>query len=77
MEIDGNRWKSMEIDGNRWKSMEIDQSYVIKFFVNEGMKSLDILRRLHKHSGPRAFNRSTLYFWIGEPRWGRTDLSEI
>jgi hypothetical protein len=57
--------------------MEIEQGYVIKFFIDEGMKSLDILIRLHKNYSPRAFSRSTLYFWIGETRGGRTDLSEI
>jgi hypothetical protein len=57
--------------------MEIEQRYVINFFVDEGMKSLDILMRLHKHYGPCAFSRSTLYFWIGEARRGRTDLSEM
>jgi hypothetical protein len=31
------------------KSMEIEQRHVIKFFIDEGMKSLDILMRLHKH----------------------------
>jgi AraC-like DNA-binding protein len=57
--------------------MEIEQRYVIKFFIDKSMKPLDILMRLHKNYGPRAFSRSTLYFWIGEARRGRTDLSEI
>jgi hypothetical protein len=57
--------------------MEIEQRSVITFFIDEGMKPLDILMHLHKHYGPRAFGRSTLYLWIGETRRGRTDLSEI
>jgi hypothetical protein len=57
--------------------MEIEQCYVIKFLIDEGMKPLNILMRLHKHYGIRAFSRSTLYFWIGEARRGKTDLSEI
>jgi hypothetical protein len=57
--------------------MEIEQRYVIKFFIDEGMKLLDVLMGLHKHYGPRAFSPSTLYFWIREARRGRTDLSEI
>jgi hypothetical protein len=57
--------------------MEIEQRYVIKFFIDESMKPLDILMRLHKHYDPRAFSRSILYFWIGEARRGRTDLSKI
>jgi hypothetical protein len=57
--------------------MEIEQCYVIKFFIDEGMKLLDIFMRLHKYYGPRTFSRSTLYFWIGEARRSRTDLSEI
>jgi hypothetical protein len=36
--------------------MEIEQRYVIKFFIDEGMKPLDILMRLHKHYGPRVFS---------------------
>jgi hypothetical protein len=59
------------------KSMEIEQRYVIKFFIDEGMKSLDILMRLHKHYCPRAFSRFTLYFWVSETRRGRTDISKI
>jgi hypothetical protein len=57
--------------------MEIEQRDVIKFFIDEDMKPLDILMRLHKHYGPRAFSRFTLYFWITEKRCGKTDLSEI
>jgi hypothetical protein len=57
--------------------MEIEQRSVIKFFINEGMKPLDILICLHKNYSPGVFSRSTLYFWIGEARRGRTDLSEI
>jgi hypothetical protein len=41
------------------------------------MTSLDILIRVHRHSDPHAFCRSTLHFWIGEARRGRTDFSEI
>jgi hypothetical protein len=59
------------------KSMKIKQRSVIKFFIDEGMKPLDIGLRLQKHSGPCAFYRSTLYFWIGGARRGRPDLSEI
>jgi hypothetical protein len=55
--------------------MEIEQCYVIKFFIDEGMKPLDICMRLHKHYGPRAFSRSTLYFWIDETRRSGIDLS--
>jgi hypothetical protein len=55
----------------------MEQRYVIKFFNDEGLKPLDIVMRLQKHYGPRAFSRSTLYLSIGEARRGRTDLSEI
>jgi hypothetical protein len=57
--------------------MEIEQRYVIKFFLDEGMKPLNILLRAHDHYGPCAFSRSTLYFWIGEISRGRKDLSDI
>jgi hypothetical protein len=57
--------------------MEIEQRYVIKFLFDETMKSLDILMHIYKHCGPRAFSRSTLYFWIGLAKRGRIDLSEI
>jgi hypothetical protein len=59
------------------KVMEIQQRYVIKFFIDEGMKPLDLLMCLYKPYGPRAFSRSRLYFWIGGARRGRTDLSDI
>jgi hypothetical protein len=59
------------------KSMEIDERHVIKFFINDGMKSLDILIRFHKHYHPRVFCQSTPYFSVGEARRGRTYLSEI
>jgi hypothetical protein len=58
------------MDGNR-------TTLCHQVFIDEGMKSLDILMCLHKHYGLRAFSRSTLYFWIGEARRGRTDLLEI
>jgi hypothetical protein len=48
--------------------MEIEQRYVIKFFIDEGMKSFDILMCLHKHYDSHVFSRSTLYFWIDEAR---------
>jgi hypothetical protein len=57
--------------------MEIEQRSVIKFFIDEGMKPPGILRHFHKYYDPRALCRSTLYFWIGEVRQGRTDFSEI
>jgi hypothetical protein len=57
--------------------MEIEQRSVIMFFINEGMKPLAILMRLHKHYDPHAFSRSTLYFWISEAGQGSTNLSEI
>jgi hypothetical protein len=63
-ELAGILWLHSKSD----KSMEIEQCYAIKFFIDEGMKPLDILICLHKYYSPRAFNRSILYFWIGETR---------
>jgi hypothetical protein len=40
------------------KSIEIQQRHVIKLFINEGMKPLDTLIRLHTHYGLGAFSRS-------------------
>jgi hypothetical protein len=57
--------------------MEIEQDYVVKFFIDEGMKPLNILMCFHKHYGPRTLSRFILYFWIGETRRGRINLSEI
>jgi hypothetical protein len=57
--------------------MEIEQRYVVKFCIDEGMKSFDILMRLHERNGLLAFSRSTLYLWIGEARRAKTELSEI
>jgi hypothetical protein len=42
--------------------MEIEERDLIKFFIDEGMKPLDILMRLHENYDPRAFSRSAMYF---------------
>jgi hypothetical protein len=38
--------------------MEVEQRYVIKFFVEEGMKGVKITGRLNKHYGGDAFQRT-------------------
>jgi hypothetical protein len=55
--------------------MEIEQRAIIKFFSDEGMKPLDIFMRFHKHYGIPASYGPTLYFWIGEARRCRRDVS--
>jgi hypothetical protein len=44
--------------------MEVESRYVIKFFVEEGMKGVEITDRLNKHHGRDALQRTQVYYWI-------------
>jgi hypothetical protein len=57
--------------------MEVEQRYVIKFFTDQGMQGMEIIRRINEHYGDNALSRSTIYSWIAEVKRGRTDLSNI
>jgi hypothetical protein len=59
------------------KSKEVEQPYVIKFSANEGMQSVDIIKRLNEHYGDDALSRNMVYYWHAEVKQERTDLSNI
>jgi hypothetical protein len=55
----------------------VEQRYVIKFFMEKGMKGVEIIDRLKKHHGRDALQRTQVYNWIKEVKSGRKDLSNI
>jgi hypothetical protein len=59
------------------KSMKVEQSYVIKFFSDEGMPGAQIVKRLKQHYSEDALSRTQVYFWISEVERVRTDLNTI
>jgi hypothetical protein len=56
---------------------EVEQRYVIKFFVEKGMKGVKIIDRLNKHYRGDALQRKQVYNWIKEMKSKRRDLSNI
>jgi hypothetical protein len=44
--------------------MEVEQRYAIKFFVEEGVKGVEIIDRLNKHYDRDALQRTQVYHWI-------------
>jgi hypothetical protein len=57
--------------------MEVEQRYVIKFLVEESMKGMEIIGRLHDQYGLDAFQRTQVYCWINEVKPGKKNLSNI
>jgi hypothetical protein len=57
--------------------MKVEQSYVIKFFEEEGMKGVEIIDGLNKHYGWDAIQRTQVYYWIKEVKSEGKDLSNI
>jgi hypothetical protein len=57
--------------------MEVEQYYVIKFFADEGMQGVNIIKFLNEHYSHDALSRSRVYCWLAEVKRGRTDLSNI
>jgi hypothetical protein len=55
----------------------IEQRYVVKFFMEEGVKGIGIIDRLNKHSGRDALQRVQVYYWIKEVKSRRKNLSNI
>jgi hypothetical protein len=56
---------------------EVVQRYVLKSFMEEGMKGVEIIERLNEHSGRDALQRTQVYHWMKEVKSGRKDLSNI
>jgi hypothetical protein len=57
--------------------MEVEQTHLIKFFVKEGMKWVEIIDRLNKHYGRDPLQRTQACYWIKEVKSGRKDLSNV
>jgi hypothetical protein len=55
--------------------MEVEQRYVVKFFVEEGMKRVEIIHNLNKHHDGDALQRTQVYYWIKEVKWRKKNLS--
>jgi hypothetical protein len=57
--------------------MEVEQSTVIKLFVEDGMKGLELIESLHKHYGGDALQRTQIYHWIKEVKSRRKAFSNV
>jgi hypothetical protein len=57
--------------------MEVEQRYAIKFFVEEGMKGVEIIDRLHKHYDTDALQQTQVNYWIKEAKSRTKDLSNM
>jgi hypothetical protein len=57
--------------------IEVGHRYVIKFFMEEVMKAVEIIDRLNKHYGWDALQRTQVYYWIKEVTSDRKDPSNI
>jgi hypothetical protein len=55
--------------------MKLEQTYVIKFFVEEGIKGVEIIDRLDDYYGRDALQRMHTHYRIKELKSGRHDLS--
>jgi hypothetical protein len=47
------------------------QRYIIKFFVEEGMKEMEITDRLNNHYDRHAIQRTQVCYWIKDVKSGR------
>jgi hypothetical protein len=54
-----------------------EQRYVIKFFVEEGVKGVEIMDRLNQHYDGDALQRTPVYCWIKQVKSGRKNLSKV
>jgi hypothetical protein len=59
------------------KSMEIDQLSAIKFFADERMQGVNIIKHLNGNYGHDTLSRNRIDYWLAEMKRGRTDLSNI
>jgi hypothetical protein len=57
--------------------MEVEQRYAIKFFVEEGMKGVEIINMLTKYYCGDALQRMKVYYWIKEVKSGKNDSSNV
>jgi hypothetical protein len=57
--------------------MEVEQTYVIKLFVEEGMKGMETVDRMSKRYGRGALQRTQACDWTKEVKSGRKGPSSI
>jgi hypothetical protein len=57
--------------------MEVEQGYVIKFFSDECVPGIQIIKRLRRHYGEDGLSRTQVCFWTNEVKPARTDLNTI
>lgn len=57
--------------------MDIEQRFVIRFLLRKNLSNEDIIAELQNTYGDNVYSQSSIYFWIGEIRRGRTDLFNI
>lgn len=50
---------------------EVERRYIIKFFMEEGMKRVEIIKSLSKHDDWGALDRTQVYYWIKEMKSGK------
>ena len=54
--------------------MNIEQRFVIRFLHRKNFNNEEIIAELKIVYGDDVYSQSSIYFWIGEIRRGRTDL---
>jgi hypothetical protein len=57
--------------------MEAEQGSIIKFFVEENMKWVEVIDRLNQYDDRDAVQRMRVYYWIKEVKSRRMDLSTM
>jgi hypothetical protein len=62
---------------NRSLVMEVSQRYFIKFIMEQGMKGVEIIDRLNKHSLGDTVQRTHVYYWMKEVKSGEKDFLNI
>jgi hypothetical protein len=55
----------------------VEQSYVIKVFVQVGMKGVEVIGRLNRQFGRDALQRPQVCYWTKELKSGKKGLSNI
>jgi hypothetical protein len=55
----------------------LKQRYIIKILVKGQVPAPEIIAKLQQHYGDNALKRTQVYFWIGEVRRGRENLSDV
>ena len=59
------------------KKMDVEQRYVISYYLKKSVKPKKIIEKLQKVYGPKAYQRSDIYRWIGIIKGGRENLSNV